>query len=175
MYRLYVILFALLLSACHSPLLLRSASEPIPTPSTSVDAALPDTQLTPGATFAVDASQVCQRGYSAAVRNVPLAEKKEVFRRYRTTYVKGQYEVDHLISLELGGSNEVTNLWPEPYAGEWNAKVKDRLENRLHRLVCKGELPLATAQQAIAHNWVTAYQQYCANPQDCPAWEDRLD
>ena len=50
------------------------------------------------------------------------------------------HEVDHLVSLELGGSNAIGNLWPEPYAGRWGARTKDVLENRLHELVCSGQL-----------------------------------
>jgi hypothetical protein len=69
-------------------------------------------------------------------------------------------EVDHLISLELGGSNRPANLWPEPYDIVWNAKVKDKLENRLHKMVCAGEIDLSTAQKAIAKDWIAAYQQY---------------
>ena len=54
-------------------------------------------------------------------------------------WVPYQHEVDHLISLELGGSNAIRNLWPEPYAGRWGARTKDVLENRLHDLVCEGQ------------------------------------
>ena len=50
----------------------------------------------------------------------------------------------------MGGDNTPANLWPEPYKGEWNAKVKDKLENELHRRVCNGSLPLSVAQQEIA-------------------------
>jgi hypothetical protein len=38
--------------------------------------------------------------------------------------------------------------------------VKDRLENRLHQMVCAGELDLTTAQQAIASDWIAAYKRY---------------
>jgi tRNA(Glu) U13 pseudouridine synthase TruD len=78
----------------------------------------------------------------------------------------GDYEVDLLISLELGGSNSIKNLWPESYrTSPWNARVKDRLENKLRSLVCSGELDLKTAQQAIASNWIEAYQKYVSpNP-----------
>ena len=68
--------------------------------------------------------------------------------------------MDHLISLELGGSNRLNNLWPEPYDITWNAHVKDRLENRLHELVCTGQLDLMTAQRAIATDWISAYKRY---------------
>ena len=70
------------------------------------------------------------------------------------------HEVDHLISLELGGSNSIRNLWPEPYAGRWGARTKDVLENTLHDLVCSGRLTLRYAQHIEATNWVAAYRRY---------------
>jgi hypothetical protein len=71
------------------------------------------------------------------------------------------YEEDHLISLELGGDpRSPDNLWPEPWFGPWNAHVKDRLENTLHKMVCSGEISLGEAQQAIATDWVAAYRKY---------------
>ncbi len=73
-----------------------------------------------------------------------------------------------LIALELGGSNRVTNLWPEPYEITWNAHVKDRLENRLHELVCAGRLDLATAQRAIATDWIEAYKRQKAQAPSAP-------
>jgi hypothetical protein len=41
-----------------------------------------------------------------------------------------------------------------------NAQVKDRLEGKLHELVCIGQLDLKTAQHAIASNWIEAYKSY---------------
>jgi hypothetical protein len=71
------------------------------------------------------------------------------------------YELDHLVSLELGGAPAApTNLWPEPYASSSGARTKDRLENRLHTLVCRREVPLREAQNAIATNWMKAYDRY---------------
>jgi hypothetical protein len=73
------------------------------------------------------------------------------------------YQEDHLIPLELGGATtDPRNLWPEPHIadGGWGSKTKDRLERRLHSLVCNGALPLAEAQQAIATNWIEAYRTY---------------
>jgi hypothetical protein len=88
--------------------------------------------------------------------------KRSVYRAYGiATHAPGEYEVDHLISLELGGSNAAANLWPQPYRTEpWNAHVKDRLENELHRRVCRAELDLGTAQREIAGNWIEAYRRY---------------
>jgi hypothetical protein len=76
-------------------------------------------------------------------------------------YNTGDYEEDHLISLELGGSpDDPKNLWPEPYAGGTGARTKDQIENKLHSLVCSGAITLRTAQKAIASNWETAYEKY---------------
>src|SRR3954452_8187416 len=112
---------------------------------------LPDPKLTPGDVFDVTATDICTPGYSKKVRNVPQWEKQKVYQEYGIAAPpRGSYEVDHLISLELGGSNSIKNLWPESYHTVWNARVKDRLENKLHQLVCAGQLDLKTAQQAIA-------------------------
>jgi hypothetical protein len=63
--------------------------------------------------------------------------------------------------LELGGSNSITNLWPESHrTSPWNAQVKDRLEDKLHKLACSGQVDIKTAQQAIASNWIEAYKKY---------------
>jgi len=94
---------------------------------------LPDPKLTPGDTLGVTTTDICTPGYTKVVRAVPTAVKRQVYATYRRYRRKGVYcEVDHLIPLELGGSNRLTNLWPEPYDITWNAHVKDRLENRLH-------------------------------------------
>jgi hypothetical protein len=118
--------------------------------------------MTPGDAFNVTAQDVCVPGYSKKVRNVPAEMKLEVYAEYAVTmHGPGDYEVDHLIPLELGGSNSIKNLWPESHrTAPWNAQVKDRLEGKLHELVRKGQLDLKTAQQAIAVNWIEAYKIY---------------
>gem|GEM_PF-1367352 len=122
----------------------------------------PDPRLTPGDTLPVSTEDICVAGYSRKVRNVPAEVRREVYARYGVpSHRPGEYELDHLISLELGGSNSVRNLWPESHwTTPWNARVKDRLENRLHRDVCDGRLDLHTAQRAIATDWIAAYGQY---------------
>jgi hypothetical protein len=128
---------------------------------------VPDPNFTPGDTFEVTVQDLCVRGYTKKVRNVPAAMKREVYEEYGiTSHSSGDYEVDHLIPLELGGSNSIKNLWPESHrTSPWNAQVKDRLEGKLHELVCSGRLDLKTAQQAIASNWIEAYKTYVSpNP-----------
>src|SRR3954447_13141690 len=121
---------------------------------------MPNRRLTPGAVLTTRRSVVCKSGYASATRDVPLSEKDAVYARYHVRHVPYAHEVDHLVSLELGGSNAISNLWPEPYAGRWGARTKDALENRLHELVCDGRLPLPFAQRIEAHNWVAAYRRY---------------
>jgi hypothetical protein len=128
---------------------------------------VPDSKLTPGDSFPVTAQDLCVPGYTKKVRNVPAEMKREVYEEYSViSHGPGDYEVDHLIPLELGGSNSLKNLWPELHrTSPWNAQVKDRLEGKLHKLVCSGQLDLKTAQQAIAADWISAYKFYVSpNP-----------
>jgi hypothetical protein len=86
---------------------------------------------------------------------------KRVFREYGVTDPSpGAYEVDYLISPELGGADDIRNAWPEPYAGsEWSAHVKDALEELLRQMVCDKTLDLAAAQREIAEDWVASYKK----------------
>ena len=113
---------------------------------------LPDSRCTPGAIFAgAGATAICRPGYSRSVRDVPAARKRRVYAEYGITrHPRGSYEVDHLVPLELGGSNSLANLWPQP-APDFHQK--DALENALHRSVCARRMRLARAQRAIAHDW----------------------
>ena len=128
---------------------------------------LPNPEITPG-TFYADATldKICVKGYTATVRHVTDKQKDEVFKEYNIER-SSNYEVDHLISLELGGSNDTRNLWPQSYSGIWGARIKDGLEHRLHNLVCMGKADLRTAQYDISHNWIQAYCKYMSNTDNC--------
>ena len=123
---------------------------------------LPDAQLTAGQTdYNATKEMVCTPGYSAKVRHVPESLKRDVFKRYGINSTADKFQVDHLISLELGGTNDITNLWPQSYTNpQWNAHDKDKLENRLHKLVCYGAINIVEAQIAIYKNWIEAYKKY---------------
>jgi hypothetical protein len=143
-----------------------SASQPYLPPAPTKTAgchvvgALPDANCTPGAVIATAMTdQICKPGYSGGVRNVSDSEKRAVYAEYGIyTHQTGQYEVDHLISLELGGSNDIANLWPEAANPKPGFHQKDGLENTLHAKVCAGTITLAEAQREIATNWLQAYQ-----------------
>src|SRR5262249_13470611 len=98
--------------------------------------ALPLPALTPGAVLTSDLHKICQPGYPSTVRNVTAQEKAAVAAAYHYTGPSSAVEYDHLISLELGGSNDQTNLWPQPID---EAHLKDRLEGYLHEHVCHGD------------------------------------
>ena len=120
-----------------------------------------DKACTPGAIFTdVTVKQICTPGYSASVRNVPVEVKDQVYAMYGIrSHVAGQYEVDHLISLELGGSNDIANLWPELANPRPGFHEKDTVENYLHQQFCDGQMSLQKAQALIANDWHQAYEQ----------------
>jgi hypothetical protein len=119
-------------------------------------------RMTPGDVLTTDRKQICTSGYTKTVRNVPSSLKHQVYNAYGIPMHKpGDYEIDHLISLELGGSNSVRNLWPESFKSQpLNAHVKDEIENKLHEMICNGQIDVAQAQREIANDWTAAYTKY---------------
>lgn len=122
-------------------------------------ALLPDSKYTPGAV--IKGENPCSASFrTSKVRNVPESLKKRVYAEYGAVEKKGICcEVDHLISLELGGSNDIKNLWPQPYSPAPGAHQKDVLENYLHRQVCEGKLGLGEAQKEISTDWYRVYEK----------------
>ena len=119
----------------------------------------PNPKLTPGKALPVTAGDVCKSGYSKSVRNVSVEVKKQVYKEYGIKYPQptGSYEVDHQISLELGGSNDISNLWPEPASPTPGFHEKDKVENYLHQEVCNGDITLTEAQKEINTDWYAVY------------------
>jgi hypothetical protein len=121
----------------------------------------PDLTITPGVP-AADVTQgniqttICKSGFTKPPRRPPSsytdALKVKGFDDYGLAdHNKGDYEEDHLISLELGGDpKDPKNLWPEPYKAsvpDGGARDKDRVEKYLNKQVCQGHMPLAEAQK----------------------------
>jgi hypothetical protein len=117
--------------------------------------------LTPGATRPIAVADLCTRRV-AAPQEIPSHVRLAVVRDYRMESLPDRdYELDYLITPELGGSGDRRNLWPERYTSAlWNARVKDELEQLLPTLVCAGTLPLAVAQRDMASDWIAAYKKY---------------
>lgn len=123
----------------------------------------------PGATYAFVAqdnidSTICTTGYTASIRPSTAFTnrlKARLLDEQQLTGTVDDYELDHLISLELGGHpSDVRNLWMQPYAGPCNARDKDRLETRLKRLVCTGHITLHQAQHEVRTDWVASYNKH---------------
>ncbi len=125
---------------------------------------LPDPKCTPGSlndsvTQENLSSTICESGFTTTIR--PPASYTNKLKReqiisygYTDTNTK-DYEEDHFISLELGGSpTDPRNLWPEPHA---SINEKDKVEDYLHKQVCDGNLSLADAQKAISNNWYSVF------------------
>ena len=118
---------------------------------------LPDPRCTPGSYDPrMTKARICAPGYSTASYRPPSSQTDRakwnvVEPAYGQHNVQG--ELDHLVPLELGGSNDMCNFWVE--AGKI-PNPKDAVENRLHREVCSGKISLHTAQVDIAGNWITA-------------------
>jgi len=118
----------------------------------------PNPTLTPGDLLpGVTGQQTCVSGYAKSVRSVTSDEKAAVYQRYGVPNVSGQHEVDHFIPLTLGGSNALTNLWPEPYEPLPGAHEKDKVEDYLHQEVCSGKMTLEQAQNEIRSDWYAVY------------------
>jgi hypothetical protein len=90
--------------------------------------------------------------------------KTEIMTSYGSAGSAGNYELDHLISLQLGGcTNCKENLWPEAYKPRPNAREKDAAETYLKRQVCNGAMTLDAAQKQITHDWYGVYKQQHSN------------
>lgn len=119
----------------------------------------PHRDLTPGVTRPISRHAVCATKWSRDRRHVTEAMKRQVAAAYGVPWSQhANYEFDHLIPRELGGADDVANLWPQKWTGPNNARQKDRLENALHRAVCAGQLSLSDAQESIRRDWLSSYR-----------------
>ena len=127
----------------------------------------PPGSISPQVTQSNIGSTICSSGYTSTIRpSSSITGPEKIGSKAAYSYSGSSYtvEYDHLVPLELGGDpNDPANLWAEPNdnpaATSFN-NSKDKLENALNNMVCSGQMTLATAQQAIADNWATAYQQF---------------
>jgi hypothetical protein len=117
-------------------------------PKVAANWALTPGVLNPDVTQATIAATICVRGWTKTIRppsDYTSRLKVEQMRAYGLTGSPGDFQEDHLISLELGGHpTDPRNLWPEPYPRAANV---DKIENELNDAVCSGRMSLAEAQR----------------------------
>jgi len=133
---------------------------------------LPNRLLTPGAinpavTQANIHSNICVSGWTRTVRPPVTYTNQLKYSQLHSGYNLDSdmslkdYEEDHQVPLEVGGSpTSAQNLWPEPRNIRLGAALKDELENRMHDLVCSGQVTLKTAQSVFMINWESGYKKY---------------
>lgn len=126
---------------------------------------LPDPKLTPGVVRTTSAAEICDSHFrTKPFRKTTSSMKKQVCAEYGITACPkvGVMEIDHLLPLELGGLDDIRNLWPQLAVypdGSPGFHVKDELENRLKKLVCSNQMALPDAQQCIQSNWIECYKR----------------
>jgi hypothetical protein len=134
-----------------------------------VNGSLPDSACTP---WNINQSLTKDVICAADFRTDTYRDKESTSTQKNTTYglysiphpenntgANQQCELDHLISLEIGGSDDLSNIWPEcspGYSGWTGASFrdKDKFENYLHRMVCAGSISLTDAQIQISTDWL---------------------
>jgi hypothetical protein len=128
---------------------------------------LPDMTLSPGDVRTTDTAVVCDKSQSTkSIRNVSGSTRQRIFTVYGLANKRDKWcnteqgcEVDHIVPLELGGSNRDINLFVQAYSGiVWNAHVKDKLENEVHKRVCAGRLDLVESQKRMSTDWIAFYK-----------------
>ncbi len=138
----------------------------------SESSGLPNIKLTPGAinpqvTQATIRATICVVGWTATVRPPVNYTNQLKYNQLHAGYnLNGDlnmknYEEDHIVPLEVGGNpSSPLNLFPEPRNIRLGSYVKDQLENRMHQLVCTGQVSLNTARTVFLTNWEKGYQKY---------------
>lgn len=121
--------------------------------------ALPDFACTPGqVTPGVTQKEICTPGYVGVGSEVSSGLANQVYLQYGVySPLPGQYQIDHLIGESLGGSNDISNLWPQSLEPRPGFYEKDRVEKYLHDEVCAGRITLQTAREQIAADWLKIF------------------
>ena len=147
---------------CRLPLVRIYAGVALFIVTVSADGPRPNAALTPGDARPISSAEACRASSAiVVVKDIPVETQRQVFQAYGINPAQpGEFEVDYLITPDLGGTGSMRNLWPQPYSARWNARQKDRLEERLHEMVCSGRMDVATAQREIAADWIGAYRKF---------------
>jgi len=101
---------------------------------------------------------ICVPGYAASVR--PSRQWSAAFKTRLLKQAgipqseRSKYEMDHIIPLEVGGCPTCReNVTLQPWDGPDGAKVKDKVENHVHHLVCSGKMTLEKGQACFVGDW----------------------
>lgn len=138
------------------------------TPGESRGFPIPDPSCSPGAINPTVTIEILRdpKFRTSCLRDgaTSAAAKSKTYAWYRIAKPKNnagrkqQCELDHIVSLELGGSDSLGNIWPQcgPSGVKLNAryfKIKDKVENYLAKAVREGTISLRDAQRGVAEDW----------------------
>jgi len=115
-----------------------------------------------------DVNDICSTK-TGTIRDVSEATKQQVYRLAGVPYGDRSlcslgYEVDHRISLEVGGTNDISNLQLQAYCTKaqlapnfparvlYDAHAKDQIENQTHAAICARQITPAQGQASL-FNW----------------------
>ena len=145
-------------------------------PAHAHDRSLPDDDVTPGRVRVLSHKAICETKWGRDQRSVTTAMKRQVFQSYdlsgnddasqgcRRQANGRRYEIDHRVPRCAGGADHVANLWPQCYSGAWSAILKDRLEVRVCKDICNGDLTVDEAQDIFLGDWHEGYRRYFGEP-----------
>lgn len=121
----------------------------------------PDPHLTPGSVVNTNTQAVCAlSSHSRGRPGIPWTSAQKVYAEYKDNK-KRQHKVklNFLVPLDLGGSTDVSNIWPASLRGT-GFYQKIETDQVLHDLVCRRSLSLAQAQHAEETDWYAAWLRY---------------
>jgi hypothetical protein len=103
-------------------------------------------------------STVCRAGWTKTIRPPGAYTNKLKAQQMVALHLPGkpsEYEEDHFLSLEISGHpTDPRNLWPQSYSGQYGARVKDQVEDKMKRELCAGRMTLKQVQDCIISDWI---------------------
>ena len=122
-------------------------------------AQLPNNYYTPGKADKIDVKQLCA-ATDASTKPIADWQKNAALERYGVRPENFNGELERLVPVALGGTNDPDNLYPFHAQGEYTVEAKQRLAAKLHELVCEGKMSLKQAQEIFKKDWTKGYKQY---------------
>jgi hypothetical protein len=126
-------------------------------------AQLPNDYKTPGATVKASSAQICSVDFASKAKPDAGWQQTEALERYGVRAQGFSGDLDHLIPVSLGGSNDPDNLWPFHAQGEFTLDAKNALAAKLRDMVCAGKISLKDAQDAFKKDWTKAYRTHMSS------------
>ncbi len=120
---------------------------------------LPDPVCTPGHfNPQLDLDAMCQKKEFHTQTSVSKEIAAQVFSAYGIPdYLYSSYAIDQLVSEQLGGTMDLSNLWPQPIDSRPGYSEKNRAESFLLSQVCNGNITLSAARDQLSKNWVAVF------------------